>query len=406
MQKTSLYITFGLLLAIIVSLNSCTKKVNGIDNDQVIETPYGLFFSDTAGSLFSTTDGKTVRTVVKADGTPCRSLCTDGNNILWVKNNLYVSTNNGVNFNHGFDSISTFPFSTCNGLWMDLNQSMMVNIPDWGITFVTNNYPDPAGNYLGVSFSLNLGGILGSWWVDIPDTPTTPGAATNMGLYSPAPWTIRMTSFALLKNGYLCGYDANSNRNFYRSKNSLWNESTGNPDSSVFNGLGSPLNYSGAPLPHHKISGLLTPTYPVVDTEAKYSYGHFNNRLIAIDNINCNGNGAYYSDDLGKNWTRYTGLPSKPLLCISAPFEEICLIGTDSAGLYELNTNTGAWQQQVNNGLGTNIVVRNIAFKENIFKNGTHAKYIYLATNQGIYQSTDGGNKWVKTIPGNYVAVY
>jgi hypothetical protein len=92
-------------------------------------------------------------------------------------------------------------------------------------------------------------------------------------------------------------------------------------------------------------------------------------------------------------------------LCISAPFDEVCLIGTDSAGLYKYNVNTATWEQN-NNGVTKNLIVRNIAFKENIYKNNIVKKFIYLATNQGIFQSTDGGINWVMTVPGNFVCVY
>jgi len=202
----------------------------------------------------------------------------------------------------------------------------------------------------------------------------------------------------------LCGYDANTNRNFYRTKTTLWSECTANPDSANWPNIGNPFNRSGIPLPHHQV--FLSPVVVDSDLTAHYSLGHINNRLIAIDNKNCNANGAYYSDDSGRNWTQYQGLPNKPLLCVSSPFDGISLIGTDSAGLYVLNTNTNVWQQQNTNGLGRNLIVRNIAFKENLFKNGTVQKYVYLATNVGIYQSIDGGNNWTLTIPGNFVAVY
>jgi hypothetical protein len=59
-----------------------------------------------------------------------------------------------------------------------------------------------------------------------------------------------------------------------------------------------------------------------------------------------------------------------------------------------------------NHGLGTNITVRNIIAKERTYKNGVKEQYVYIATDQGIYQSKDGGVNWVRTIAGNYVTVY
>lgn len=402
MRKSFLFLILGFVAVALVTTYSCTKRVNGINNDQVVETPYSLFFSDTAGTLYSTNDGKTAKIIFKADGYPCRAICTDNGNILWAKKNLYISSN-GKNFNHAYDSITSYNFMACNGLWLNLNQSMIIDIPDWGMSFVASDYASVT-NYIGVAFSLNQGGIRGSWWNDIPDTPVFVGDPVAMGFFGTPPFEVRVTSFSLLKNGVLCAYDGRNNRHFFRTKTTLWNECTPNPDFGVVPGVGDPANHSGVPLPHRVPDGFGF-TAPV-DTTAFYSLGHYNNRLIAIDNINCNGNGAYYSDDTGRTWKAYSGLPNKPLLCIASPFEEICLIGTDSAGLYQLNNNTSMWEQQTNNGLGKYIVVRNIAFKENIYKDGSRKKFIYLATNQGIYQSTNGGNNWTKTIDGNFVAVY
>ena len=61
MRKSFLYVTLGFVAAAFATIYGCTKKVNGINNDQVIETPYGLFFSDTAGTLFVTNDGKQLK---------------------------------------------------------------------------------------------------------------------------------------------------------------------------------------------------------------------------------------------------------------------------------------------------------------------------------------------------------
>ena len=400
---------------------SC-KKINGINNNNVVEAPYSLYFSDTAGTLFVTTDGKNINKVVfPPDGKPNRAIVTSAGNLLFAKSALYISTNNGENFNDTYDSLTqtwsvnqaspgvTRPLSyTVNGVTIDFNQSMIINIPTWNdrLYIASQAEFDPVGNvnYLGLMRSDN-NGILGSWITDSYDNNVV-GQPPVVGVLP-----VRMTSFTQLANGYLCGlaYEhilAPSTitnriryvRNFCKKTapygvGTNWKELTSNPDnvSTIFQGFAG----SGHPLP---------PYLGKIDTSF-FTLGHYNNRLIAIDNKG--EYGAWYSDDFGSNWFNYsTGLPTRtPLLCISAPFEEVCLIGTDSAGLYILNQNTGVWQQN-NSGLGSNLIVRNIAFKETLYKNGTQKKYIYLATNRGIYQSTDGGLNWTMTIAGNYVAVY
>lgn len=423
MRKSPIFLTIALLATIIAGFYSCTKKMSGISNNQVVETPFSLFFSDTSGALYSSNDGLVIRkTLFHADGYPSKAICVDGNNILWAKNNLYISTNNGINFNQAYDSLGglattpyfpppfpnpfanppgsgpavPYPYYACNGLPIEFNQSMIVNIPSWNESFTVSN-SIAYNNYVGVVFSLNAGGVIGSWWFDRVDT------LGNIGYYGPNS-PITMTSYAYIPgDDMLCGYDGIHNRNFYRFQGTLWNETTSNPDTLTpgETDFGVAGRWAGVRLPHNNRMY----NYQNADTTAYYSYGHFNKRLIAIDNKNCSGNGAYYSDDTGHNWIQYQGLPAKPLLCISSPFEEVCLIGTDSAGLWILNANTGAWQQS-NHGLGTNLVVRNIAFKQNIYKDASVKKYIFLATNKGIYMSSDLGANWTLTIPGNFVTIY
>ena len=388
-----------LLAAIWAGFYSCKKSISGISNNQVVETPFSLYFSDSSGGLYSSNDGKNIRqTLFKADGYPSKAICVAGDNILWAKSSLLISTNNGTNFNHSFDSLGSYPGFACNGFPIDLNQSMMIEIAAWNRVYIVSDSVDELSpNYLGIRFSLYQG-TQGLWYTD--GRPDTMG---GFGNYGPEPFTVTITSFTQLTNGILCGYDARHNRNCYlTSTNVLWRECTANPDAATnpgLAGIGNNFNKSGVPLPHCDANA--TP----VDTAARYSYGHFNNRLIAIDNKNCNKNGAYYSDDTGRNWTQYAGLPGVPLLCVASPFEEVSLIGTAGAGLYMLNNNTGAWQVN-NNGLGTNLIVHNIAFKENIYKDGSIQKYVFLATNNGIYMSTDMGTNWTQTIPGNFVTIY
>ncbi len=404
MKKLSLYIIAGSIALAAITVYSC-KKINAINNNTVVETPYSLYFSDTSGTLFVSTDGKNHTAIFSPDGKPCRSFITSGENILWAKDSLYFSSNNGVNFNHSYDSLYwKSDASVVPGLSVYLNQSMMINCPTWGNRVYASSRAVAAytssgtllTNYMGLVYS-DQNGALGSWsFENTYDTVgTDPGGSGRLPVY--------MYSFTQLTNGYLCalafetpvtmtGHTRRYERNFYKSaKDQIWKEVTGNPDGVTSLTFG---NVSGVPLPPHNS----------VPTTGFFTLGHINNRLIAIDEMG--GLGAWYSDDFGGNWTQYTGLPAgRPLLCVASPFEEIALIGTDSAGLYIFNNNTRMWQQN-NNGLSKNLIVRNIAFKETVFKNGTVQKYVYLATNQGIFQSVDGGNNWIMTIAGNYVSVY
>lgn len=395
MQRSSLYCIIIFVTALLTGLYSC-KKVNGINNNTVIETPYSLYFSDTSGILYNSNDGISRTTIFPADGAPSRALCVSGNNILWAKKLMLFSSNNGLNFNHSFDSLQSISRVACNGITFYLNQSMVIDMPDWNQVYSVSNVVHNPGagilDYLGVEISNNHG-VPGSWYSD--------GSYDTNGRVGFLP--VNMISYTRLANGVLAGLALNRNpapvtgildtvhcRNFYKTcggDNCGWCEVTGS-------GIGAKGDTSGIPLPP-----TVTDTFP-----GFFTLGHYNNRLIAIDQT-CH-NGAWYSDDTGRRWFKYPGLPANtPLLCISSPFEQVCLIGTYGQGLYILNVNTQSFQQN-NSGLGKNLIVRSITAKENIYKNTTKKRYIYLATNQGIYQSSDDGINWIMTIPGNYVSIY
>ncbi len=396
MRKSSLFYLCGLVAAITVGVYSC-KKSNGIDNNNVVKTPYSLFFSDTAGALYVTNDGRTYSGFLfPPDGKSCRALAVSSNNILWGKTHLYYSNNNGRNFNLTYDTVSSFPELSCNGSELNTNQSMLINIPEWNNRVYTlSNSPNASRNWLGIIYS-DANGNPRSWNME--------GSYDTMGV---GRLPVRMKSFTMLANGTLCGLaysgpadnDMIHHRNFVKAGKdenvyaNRWKEVTANPD-------GIPYIHSGNP------GGTPLPPFGSALTDTAYWYlGHFNNRLIAIDG-KCKY-GAYYSDDLGANWKSYSsGLPANTsMLCIESPFEEVCLLGTSGKGLYILNIHTGVWEPN-NKGLGSNLIVRSIIGKRNVYKNGTIRKFIYIATNQGIYESADGGRNWTKTIQGNFVAVY
>lgn len=378
---------------VLMVYSACTRT-NGIDNNNVIRTPFSLYFSDTAGALFSSNDGRSYsKLAFPPDGKSCRAIATSGPNILWAKNNLYYSDNNGKNFNWTYDTLAQFANRNCDGRLVTLNQTMLMSFPKWdNRVYSMSASPDASRNWLGLMYSDQFGNPR-TWILDV--------YFDTMGV---GQVPVRMKSLTMLANGTLCGLaysapvpnDTVHHRNFVRKGKddavyeNRWKEVTANPDgiSYIYGG-----NSSGTPLP----------PYGSMTDIGFFHLGHLNNRLIAID-ATCNY-GAWYSDDEGANWQKYSGIPDNTsLLCIDAPFEEVCLIGTSGKGLYILNTHTGMWEPN-NKGLASNLTVRDIAAKSNIYKNGTVRKFIYIATDKGIYESADGGRNWTLAFPGNYVAV-
>lgn len=345
-------------------LASCTKTKNTINNSQVIATPYALYFSDVNGTLYLTNDTKNYSVVFSTDGKPSRAICTQNQNILWIKPNMYISTNEGKNFNWAFQYITSVSKRDVLGNIFDLNQSMVINIPSWNQSYVTSS--DPSGtNFFGIAWN-NQGGITGQW---VPENYYDTIQMANPGRTT-------TTSFTQLANGSLFAYDADRVLLLYKTNlQARWRS--------------SPITAGSLP----------------TDTAISYfSLGHLNNTLIAIDNIG--NNGAYFSNNSGSTWTQYSGIPAAtPLLCVNSPFDSVCLTGTYGKGVYMLNPATNTFYPS-NNGLHPNAIVRNIAAKENIYKNETRSRYIFLATDKGIYRSSDLGKNWVLDIKGNYLQVY
>lgn len=394
-MRKSLLSYLPAVLATLLLVNSGCKRTTAIDNNNVIMTPYSLFIGDTAGALFNTNDGRNIKSVLfRADGKPSRAITTAGPNIIWAKDNLYYSSNNGVNFNLTLDTLTRIPRTNCYGQQIDLNQSMLYTVSSWGDR-VYAMCSSPAGNnWLGLAFSDGMG---------------TPSSWSYEGSYDTVKvgiLPVRMKSLTMLANGVLCGLaysipyttDTIHHRNFVKcgKDESLtvanrWSELTANPTALPYIYLG---NTGGTPLPPY---GTFTAT-------GNFSLGHINNRLIAID-ASCNY-GAWYSDDSGSNWRQFSSMPTGvPLLCINTPFEEVCLIGTAGNGVYMYDVSTASWRLS-NTGLASNVTVRSIVGKRNVYKNGTERRYIYLATDKGIYESSNGGFNWVLTVPGNFVSVY
>ena len=383
MRKTSLLLPAVVIVLSGILMGGCAKKTSTINDGVSIETPYSLYFSDLQGALYNSNDGKTSKVVFTSDGTPSRSIVTDGMNILWARPILYYSTNQGINFNYTYPIVTLCEDSFINvyGEPAGLNQSMMINIPSWGQTYITSR--DPAGtNIFGIAGSVQ-GGIINSWILqDYYDTVEIYDAHT----------VYYTTSFTQTSSGNLIAFSQSISGTPPTPHGFMVRTSASARWIRIYPGTVSPFSSS------------------LDSSKAWFSLGHINNRVILIDNkgtsVANGGSAAYYSDDTCHNWYPYTGLPANvPMLCIASPFEQLCYVGTEGHGLYLLNPNLNIFQP-VTAGLPSNLTVRNIAFKENVYKNGTVQQYVYLATNLGIYQSADMGNNWVLTIPGNFVNIY
>ena len=330
----------ALLLA--ASLTGCRKE-NGIDNNQVIQRPYSLYYSDMAGALHNANNADSSRIVFVPDGVPDRAIVTSSNNIIWVKNNVFLSENNGKAFNPTY--LYTPLASTAS--W----QSMILNVPDHGRIYIAAN---PAGSPSGIAYSDDNG----KKWV--PDTMFVPGIT----LPNPS----QISSFAQTQNGvlYACDY-VNAKYYIRLSKASRW------------------AQFSPSSLP----------------ATGKFYLTHIQNSLVAVDSIGTQG--AWHSEDTGRNWAQYAGLPTNTyLISANAPFDRTLLIGS-TQGIFRLEDGKFVTS---NTGLDEGTIVRGIVGKSNVYKNGIERRYIYIATSNGIYRSEDEGRNWVKVFRGNYNRIY
>ena len=370
MKKRFSYLGILIGLAVLGS-QSCQKSNNTIDNNSVIGTAYTLYFGDSSGALFNTNDGVVVNTVpFTADGVPFRAICTSKSILIFAKQtpNLYFSSNNGTNFNISYDTLRMLPGTGVNGYPFDLNQSSIIDIPRWNRVYITSSTPS-GNNWLGLAYSFQ-NGIWGSWTLE-----------SYYNTDSVAALPVSITSMTFTTANVLMGWDAVNRRSFYRTDTvptTEFNETT--PAITAWNPTGIPLPTTGF-----------------------FSVGHLNNEIIAIDNAGTNG--AYFSDDYGRNWTKFSGLPANTqLLCTYSPFEEVNLIGTAGQGVYIIN-NAHAYQP-ANNGLPAGVIVKAITAKENFYKNGNVQKVVFLATNKGLYKSLDLAQNWVLVQKGNFTAMY
>ena len=316
-------------------LFSACKKENGIDNNTVIKKPYSLYAADVQGALINTNDGTNYTTVFQADGYPQRAIVTSGSNLIFIKQNVHFSNDNGLNFNMRYQNAAPPQLAP----W----QPMILNVPDHGRVYLASI--DPANKGIVYSADSGFTWVTDNGW----DAGVVGGG---------------ITSFTQLKNGTLYARSADS---LYKrdNKTDSW-----------------------------------THIIPATQPTGVGYLSHFNNTLLFSDYTGAAG--VIHSDD-GINWTAYQGLPGRPILATAAPFDQVLLVGTDSMGIYRLQ---GGSFVPSNNGLETRTTVYAITGKDDIFMNEATKRYVYIATNKGIYRSEDLGQNWARVKEGDYRAIY
>ncbi len=341
MRKSYLLYKMSVIALIAVGLQSC-KKENGIDNDTVVKKPYGLYVGEEDGSLLNTNDGQAYKTIFPPDGFASRALTTSGNNIIWAKANVHLSEDNGKNFNPTYFLTNAFYLGIRPYIpW----QQIILDVPSHDRVYICSSEGK------GIALSIDHG----KTWK--PDTLWDDGISNTI-----------ITSLTQLKNGSLFAHNLSDNSVYKRdNKDDRWTKI--------------------------ETTTALTPGI--------YYLSHFNNTLVATDIAGVSG--AFFSNDEGRNWTAYTGLPNRLLYTTATPFDQTLLVGTDSQGVYRLDN--GQFVPS-NNGLETYTTVYAILGKDDIYKNNATKRYVYMATNKGLYRSEDLGQNWVLVKEGSYVALY
>ncbi|RYD59376.1 MAG: hypothetical protein EOP56_00490 [Sphingobacteriales bacterium] len=335
-----------------LGFGSC-ERYNTYSNNNVIVKPFSLFVSDSSGLLYNSNDGTdySMFWTKATDGVPTRAISTVGDNVVFVKNFAFVSTDQGQQFNNIDPTGLIQPAPAI----FAMNQHMVIYPRGFGRIYMASNV---AG---GMMYSKD--GTINTWAGDYNFAPGIPGGYT-------------ITSFTQLKNNELWAFDPVSKRLFMKKDaGTNWIEPTG-----------APIAVGGS---------------------TTFYLSHFANTLIIADYA---GSGIWYSNNNGGSWTQYVGLPNSAYTCVYAPFEQTLLVGTFGGGVYRFDPSSNSFKP-ANNGLESGTIVRGITAKDRIYKaeeqnTPTNTSWIFLATNTGIYRSQNNGQDWFLAQRGNYTAIY
>lgn len=197
MRNVHIIYKLAFVLLFTTALQACRKE-NGIDNNNVVKRPYSLYFADEQGSLYNTSSGDGYDLVFPPDGYQPRAILVSGPNLLWVKQNVHLSENNGSNFNPVDSSVTEL------APW----QPVILRVPAQGRIYLCGSI------IYGIRYSED-NGI--TWHRD-----TMWDISGNTAL-------TQITSLAVLTNGVLFGYDHISKKLYRKGgKDEHWRDVAAN----------------------------------------------------------------------------------------------------------------------------------------------------------------------------------
>lgn len=328
-----------------VATQSC-KKENSIDNNNVIQRPYALYAIDGSGTVLKSNNGEQYQTIFPGDGLPVRALITSKQNILLVKEqSVFMSDNNGKSFNPTKLSVVSVPTGI---KW----SNFILDVPSFNHVYIANYIAGPSVGNVSVSPSNGEYYDADTNWTDIDVA-------------------FSVASFTQLQNGTVFGYSISG------SKNSI-----------------SKLYYKEA------ADKKWTPQVTDLPNPYNFFLSNHGNNLIVTDYDGVKG--VMYSNDMGKTFTAYAGIPTGKILYATKSAYGELFVGTE-VGIYWYN---GSSFQAINSGLDANTKVYSIVGKDNYYKNEILKKFIYIATNTGVYRSENLGKSWIKVKSGIHTLVY
>lgn len=298
----------------------CNKGSDFGDNEQVIRTPYSLYFVDVDGIVYNSNDGQAFRIKKSGDGVPARAVLTAGSNLLMAKRNLHLSADGGLQFNpvnsllDQIDTAFKWPTLMINGFDNKVFIATKTGIQEsldsgrtWG--------PSPGGGSVVHSFArVNTGGKM--YAIDAAGTiyekqrPTDnwqavapTGAVYPGGIY-------HLTNF---RDALIAGDATGANGVWFSNNNGgSWAQYTGLPTNQEIRSMLSPsgqgllvgLDSAGIYrlvndnfIPSNNGLAPFTTVYGMVAKQDIYK-----NEVIRQYVYIATSTGLYRSEDLGQNW--------------------------------------------------------------------------------------------------------